>query len=150
MKSIKDTLLYDQVIHELQLDFGDFYFFDTYLVGEIHSDVEVSWKHHFKETVKIIFDFYQNLNGSGKELVYITNRINPYTVIPSDWLHFFKYSYSLKGYAVVNPNRNGKLNSVFEKIFLKNKLKNFTELSDAVLWAKQLSSTTCNNDSSAA
>lgn len=135
MESIRNTALYQEAIHELNLDFGDFYLFDTFIVGEIHKDVVVTWKHHFKGLVEELSHLYDQ---NGKDLVYITNRINSYSVVPSDWLQFFKYSYSLKGYGVVSYNQKGMFNAMFEKLFMRSKMRNFDNLQSAVDWAKEL------------
>lgn len=135
MNSIRNTPLYQEAIHELNLDFGDFYLFETFIVGEVHKDMVVNWKDHFKYMVEQISHLYDQ---NGKDLVYITNRIHPYSVVPSDWLHFFKYSYSLKGYGIVSYTQKGRYNAIFEKLFMRSKMKNFTDINEAVLWAKEI------------
>ncbi|GAA4278636.1 hypothetical protein [Aquimarina mytili] len=139
MKSIKDTPFYLDAIQVLNYDYGEFYLFDSFVVGEVHKDIVFTWKDHAKAVVEEITSLYDQ---NGKDLVYITNRINQYSVVPSDWLHFFKYSYSLKGYGIVSYNQKGMLNTVFEKLFMRSKLQNFDNLNDAIIWARNLKSKT--------
>lgn len=108
--------------------------FDTYVIGEVNADVVFSWKKHGKIVTKEIANLYNN----GEGLVYITNRINSYSVMPSDWFYFYKYSYNLKGYAVVSYSEKGFANSVIEKVFTRNKYQSFTALENAIIWAKKL------------
>jgi len=133
MKSVKETHHYKNAIHELKLDFGNFYLFDCFLVAEIHPNIELSWHKHFNEAVKMVYELY-NKRG----LVYISNRINPYTLNPSDWIRFFKCGYSLLGYGIVSDNKKGLFSAVFEKIFMRSKMRTFTNLDEAIAWAKIL------------
>ncbi len=135
MNSIKDTPFYLEAIQVLSYDYGDFYLFDSFVVGEVHKDIVFTWKDHAKALVEEISSLYDQ---NGKDLVYITNRIYPYSVVPSDWLHFFKYSYSLKGYGIVTYDQKGLLNTLLEKLFMRSKLQSFTNLTDAIIWAKNL------------
>lgn len=92
-----------------------------------------------ENNIKIVTKEITNLYGSnGEGLVYITNRINCYTVMPSDWFYFYKYSFNLKGYAVVSYSEKGFANSVIEKVFTCNKYQSFNTLENAIIWAKIL------------
>ncbi len=135
MKSIKNTPFYHEAIQELNYPYGNFYLFETFIVGEINKDVVFTWEDHAKAVVEEISNLYDQ---NGKDLVYITNRISPYSVVPSDWIHFFKYSYSLKGYGVVSYDQKGVLNTMLEKLFLRSKLQSFNTLEDAISWARKL------------
>ncbi len=138
MESIKNTPLYQEAIQELNYSYGNFYLFENFVVGEINKDVVFSWKDHAKAVVEEISDLYDQ---NGEDLVYISNRIHPYSVIPSDWLNFFKHSYSLKGYGIVSYTPKGILNSLLEKLFLRGKLRSFDNLTEAISWAKNPSKT---------
>jgi len=142
MESIKHTPFYHEAIQELNYDFGDFYLFDTFIVGEIRKDIVFNWKDHAKTLVEDISNLYDQ---NGKDLVYITNRIHAYSVVPSDWIHFFKYSYSLKGYGIISYNEKGMLNTMLEKLFMRNKLRSFSDLSEAIYWAKNITKTSCSS-----
>jgi len=135
MNSLIETPFYKEAFQELQYPFGTFFLFESFVVAEIHKDVVFSWKEHAKPVVEEITHLYEQ---KGQDIVYISNRINPYFVVPSDWLHFFKHNYTLKGYAVVNSVPTGRRNSILEKIFMRNKMENFHNLEDAILWAKHL------------
>ncbi len=134
---IKNSPYYHEAIQEINYPFGNFYLFETFIVGEINMDIVFNWKDHAKMVVEEITNLYDQ---NGKDLVYITNRVNPYSVVPSDWIHFFKYSYTLKGYGVVSYNQKGMLNAVLEKLFMRGKLRSFENLNSAISWARSITS----------
>ncbi len=135
MRPLRETDYYKEAFQELNYPFGTFYLFESFVVAEIKKDVVFSWKAHAKPLVEELTNLYEQ---KGHDIVYISNRINPYSVVPSDWIHFFRHSYGLKGYAVVDSKPVGKRNSILEKIFMRSHMKTFTNLENAILWAKEL------------
>ena len=133
MKSLKETNLYNEVIEELNYSFGTVFIFETFVVSEINEGVCLNWEDHGKVITEDVC-YYLNTNGSN--LIYIAHRINSYSVIASDWLKFFKSSYTLKGYYIVSENSSGLLNSMIENLFFKVKIKRFSSLDAAVNWTK--------------
>ena len=134
MVSIKQTTIYPDVIKELNYSFGDVFIFDGYVVSEIKQGVHFSWKHHAKQIVKDMSCF---LGTDGSDLIYISNRINPYSVVAIDWLKFFKKQYFLKCYYIVNDNKISLMNVMIEELFFKNKIKNFDSIYSAINWTKK-------------
>lgn len=138
MKKLRDTPYYYRAIHEINYSFGDFYLFDTFIVGEIHEDVHISWKEHGKMIAEELSNLYDN---NGKDLVYISNRANDYSLVPTDWKKFFKLSYNLKAYGIVSYTKTGYFNAMLERMFVNTKLRWFNSLEDAIAWVDQISST---------
>lgn len=136
MEYVKNTPYYNEAIQEINFSFGNFYLFEYFVIGEVHEDIVYTWEEHGKQMTEEICELYDQ---NGKDLIYISNRVNAYSVVPSDWLKFYKFNYRLKGYAVITDHPKGILNSFLEKLFLRNKLNNFTNLTDAIVWAKKLS-----------
>ncbi len=141
MQFVKNSPFYKEAIQEINFDFGNYYLFDSFIIGEVHEDVVFTWEDHGKILVKEFSNLYDQ---NGNDIVYITNRVHEYSVVPSDWINFYKYQYSLKGYAIVSYTPRGILNIILEKIFMRNKIKGFDNLSDAVSWAKSLSKSSEN------
>ncbi|TYP72154.1 hypothetical protein [Aquimarina intermedia] len=137
MQYLKDTIFYQEAIQEINYDFGNYYLFETFVIGEVNEDVVYTWKHHGKKVVEELSHIYDN---NGKNLVYITNRVNAYSVVPSDWINFFRLSYSLRAYAVVSNNPTTLFNSALEKLFMRSRMKKFKSLEEAIVWAKNLAS----------
>ncbi|MEL7269694.1 MAG: hypothetical protein AAGL34_08975 [Bacteroidota bacterium] len=131
MKKLIETSHYNHVVRKLRYPFGDFYLFENFVISEIREDVVFTWKDHAQRVVEEISAYYEN---NGSEVVYISNRVHAYAVVPSDWLKFFKYSYSLKGYAVVAQTKN----SILESLFMSSKMRNFPRLDDAIAWANEI------------
>ncbi|OQD43829.1 hypothetical protein BUL40_04280 [Croceivirga radicis] len=136
MLSIKQSPYYHRAFQELNYAHGDYYLFEHFIIAEIKEDIIFNWNEHAKHVVAEISDLYEN---NGKDLVYISNRVNNYSVVPTDWVHFFKYQYNLKGYAVVT-SKKGKAwyNSLLEKMFVRNQMQTFMDLHEAIEWAESL------------
>ncbi len=131
MQKLADTTYYSKAFQELNYDFGDFYLFENFVVAEIKKDILFNWKDNAEQVVAEISNLYE---ANVKNIVYISNRINEYSVVPSDWLKFFKYSNTLKGYAIVSYSKNHRI----EKLFFKSKMQRFNSLDKAIEWVEEL------------
>lgn len=134
MKSIKQSLFYDEVLKELKYTFGSFYLFDGFVVSEVNEGVDFSWEQG-KLLINEVTNFYDN---NTRELVYISHRINKYNVKPVDWLKFTSYALKLKGYAIVVNNALESRNAKFESLFVRSKFSIFNTCLEAVQWAATL------------
>jgi len=132
MVNVKDTFLYDDLIKEFNYSFGSFFVFDGYIIAEINEGVCFSWEYGEK-FVKDLTSFLGVYNLDS--MIYISNRINEYSVVPSDWLKFLK-SYSLKSYCIVSEAKVGKLSLLVESLFYPKKIKRFRSTYTAVNWVK--------------
>ena len=74
--------------------------------------------------------------GSSK-FVYITNRVNSYSVDPSVYFDISKLK-TLVGFAVVSKDYTAKSNAEIEKLFLNKPMEVFDVLEDAITWAKSV------------
>lgn len=133
MLSIKQTELYSEVLKEMNYKFGDVFIFEGFVISEIKEGVSFSWENHAKPIVKDVTDFTK---CDGSDLVYLSHRIYSYSVVPTDWLKFFKNSFSLKGYGVIGYTSFSFVNTVIENLFFKKKIRRFTTIEAAVQWAK--------------
>ncbi|WP_299897229.1 hypothetical protein [uncultured Aquimarina sp.] len=137
MQYLKDTVFFREAIQELNYSFGNFYLFDGYVVGEINEDVVFTWDDHAKILVEHLTNLYDH---DGGEIVYITNRVHSYAVKPSDWIKFYRSDYKLRAYGIVSYTPKGLMNVLLEKLFMRNKIRGFDTLGDAIHWAKVLTS----------
>ena len=80
-------------------------------------------------------------DNNGKDLVYISNRANDYSLVPTDWKKFFKLSYNLKAYGIVSYTKTGYFNAMLERMFVNTKLRWFNSLEEAIAWVDQISNT---------
>ncbi|HMR15648.1 MAG TPA: hypothetical protein PKD13_04120 [Mariniflexile sp.] len=133
MKSIKETYFYNEVIKELIYPFGNIFIFQGFVVSEINRGVIFNWEDHGKIITEDIACF---LGTNGGDLIYISNRIHPYSVFVTDWFKFFNNSYSLKSYFIVSQNAIGIVNSLIENLFFSTKIKRFRNIEMAVNYIK--------------
>ena len=129
MKTVAETPFYREAFQILSYPFGEFYLFDSFVVSEIKKDVVFTWDKHAKHVVEDISNLYEN---NGSKLIYISNRVHQYSVVPSDWLKFLKYNYTLESYIIVSKKRN----SILEHLFMGKKMKTFFSIEGAIIWAK--------------
>lgn len=133
MNSIENTDFYSDVIRKLSYPFGNVFVFKEFIVSELNEGIIFSWEHQGRVIAE---DVTELLDTNGSDLVYISNRIHSYSVIPSDWTKFYKTRYTLKAYCVVSQSRIGVMNSKIENLFYKNEVKQFNTIYEAVNWAK--------------
>ncbi len=133
MIRIKETEFYKEAIKEFNYEFGDIYVFDGFVISEIKGGINFTWDKHAKYIVE---DIAYYLETNGNNIIYISNRINSYSVTPQDWLKFFKFNYALKGYYVVSGNNKGNLNTAIERLFFSDKIKRFDSIYEAINSAK--------------
>ncbi|MFD1064171.1 hypothetical protein ACFQ1Q_13010 [Winogradskyella litorisediminis] len=133
MLSLKESFFLNDVLKELNYSFGNVFIFDGFVISEINSGITFTWENHAKVIVDDVTSF---LDTDGRDLVYISNRINSYAVKPNDWLKFFTNSYSLKGYGVVAQTKGSIMNTVIENLFFNKKIQRFQSLEAAIQWAK--------------
>lgn len=139
MVNIKASKLYSEVIKEFNYSFGNLYIFKEFIVSEINQGIILNWDDHAKLLIDDVSHFFEvkGQKTNGGDLIYISNRINSYSVIASDWLKFFKHSYSLKDYCIVSENKVGVLGSMIEKLFYTKKIKHFNNLYTAINFVKK-------------
>ncbi len=94
----------------------------------------VTWDKIGKIITKEIISIY---GSKAKDLVYICNRTTQHSIIPTDWIKFFKRKYTLRGYAIVSYTKRGYFNAMLEKAFVQAPLMWFDSLESAIQWARQ-------------
>lgn len=129
---IIDSTLANQIKDVYVSNHGVFYFLDGIVISEIDEGVTFTWE----EAEKVI-EAAKAVYGQTLDVCYISNRVNKYSIKPSDWLTFYKSYYRLKGYAVVTKSENSWFNALMEKLFLKTEINRFDNLYEAIDWAKQ-------------
>lgn len=128
---VKDSNLIELIEDVHVSENGIYYFFDGFVIAEINEGIVYTWE-SAQDIIKAAYEFY----GDDISICYITNRINKYSVNPSDWLKFFRNNHPLNGYAIVSDSEVGWVNSVIEKMFLSTTVERFTDLYEAIEWAK--------------
>lgn len=115
----------------LAFDFCDMTIYDRYVVVVMKEGVNITPEHN-----NVLVDVTKNYYLK-KSFVYITHRINSYSVDPKIYLETAKIE-NLKGFAVVSKKYKAKVNAHIEKMFFNKPYEIFTNLDDAFNWADNL------------
>ena len=130
MKIILTDLIKDiEDVHST--DYGNYYFFENYVVTEIHYGVTYTWE-IAQELIQLIIAHY----GHDASINLISNRVNNYSIVPTDWIKFQKSEYSnlINSYSIITYNESSELNVMIEKLFLKIKANHFNDIYHALNW----------------
>ncbi|MFS4466344.1 hypothetical protein [Maribacter sp. 2210JD10-5] len=130
MTSVREIDFYKNVRETREFPFGTFYYFDSVVISEINEGVVFNW-----EMAKVALDAAQEIFGDEKPLTYISNRINSYSLIPTDWLKFYKHRHRLLRYCVVGNSASTLSSILLEKMFFKDSLRQFIDLETAIEWS---------------
>ena len=102
--------------------------YNAIAIVEIEEGVAVSSKNGFE-----IFDRLLSIIG-GKPWVYISNRVNSYSLDPNDYTHLNQIP-TLKGIGVIQYEKSIKTALELENMFVKKPYKTFNNLDPAIEWA---------------
>lgn len=113
------------------LSFCTLTFKNNYVLSVINEGVVYSHEESFKERLAILRHF------NDKSFIYISNRINSYSVDPLIYKEWSDFD-NLIGFAVVSKNYLTISNMDIEKLFLDKPLKSFQTIKEAELWSKKI------------
>ncbi|MFD2561126.1 SpoIIAA family protein [Aquimarina rubra] len=85
---------------------------------------------------KLLLEFVRKYFNN-KPFVYISNRVNSYSVDPTVYHETEKID-SLAGIAVVSKNHRQRKLTELESRFFQKKIKYFTDINEALEWKNQL------------
>lgn len=130
MKRVTDIDLFKKIREIREFEFGKFYFFDNLVISEMKEGVTLNWN-----MAKKAIDAAYEVIGKDEPIAYISNRINNYYVVPSDWAKFYKHRHQLSFYSVVGNTKGSFASLVLERMFFQNSIKQFSDLEEAVAWS---------------
>lgn len=129
MKQVKEVDFFCNIKEVREFVFGVFYFFDGMVIAEIKEGVNFDWKKS-----RMVIQVSEEILGHDNIKVFISNRVNNYTVNPSHWLNCYRHKTRLPYYVIVGPSKNSFSNVVVEQLLLKGVLHQFTDLEEAIAW----------------
>lgn len=130
----KDTACYETYNPmDLKLSFGDYYFCNNFIIGEIFEGVHIDWDKAEKLISEVIKHY-----GKDAKIAYIANRINPYSIDPQNWLRIEKNYNFLIASAIVVYNDANYINVSLEKQFTSKSIKRCLSLNQAIAWIEKL------------
>ncbi|NRB82866.1 MAG: hypothetical protein HRU49_03685 [Winogradskyella sp.] len=116
---------------KLVFDFCDMTIYDNYVVNVMKEGVNLTPEYN-AVLVDVAETYY-----SDKPFIYITHRLNSYSVDPKIYYETSKIK-NLKGFAVVSNNYKSKINAQIEQRFYNKPFEIFTDLNKAFEWADDL------------
>lgn len=111
-------------------DFGYVYFFENVFVTEFNEGVLIE----YDQIIKVL-DQLNKYYCPDSNVVYISNRVNSYSIYPTHLLKFSNKFKNIKAVAVVNYNSTSRKLFEIEKMFLKRSFEGFENLNAAYNWA---------------
>ncbi|MDP5077040.1 MAG: hypothetical protein NWQ19_03045 [Nonlabens sp.] len=120
-----------EILQHHDLGYTDVFVFEHYLINQIKDGVVISYEHY--EVLKEFVDKY----FSDSNLVYLSNRVNSYTVNP---LVHRKVSTidNLLGVGIVVDTSLKEQAALFEKQFFDKEFEIFLTLQEGIMWATGL------------
>ncbi len=130
MQQVRELDFFKNIREIREFEFGLFYFFDSLVISEIHEGVVFNWNMAQKA-----IDAAYEVIGKDKPIAYISNRVNSYSVVPSDWIKFYTNRHQLNFYSVVAYNKGGLASLILERMFFRGSLRQFPDLESAIKWS---------------
>ncbi|WP_339697420.1 hypothetical protein [uncultured Marixanthomonas sp.] len=115
----------------IELTVGTVYLYDKVVVVEIKEGMNVSYISSFSALLLVL------RHVGMKPMVYISHRINSYSLTPTDYKYLHRIP-NLKGIAVVSASTIGYKNLEIEAAFFKKPFQAFSTLEDAYNWSQNL------------
>lgn len=112
----------------VKFDFCEMTLYENYLIVVMNEGINLTPEYN-----QVLVELSES-HFNGRPFVYITHRINSYSVDPKIYFETAKIS-NLKGFAVVSKNFKAKSNAEIEKMFFKKPFNIFSKLEDAIIWA---------------
>lgn len=122
-----------ELIAEHQLEIGKFLFYTNIVVGEFYEGVHVT-KENAIEPIYIS----QQIYGEYKPIVYISHRLNSYSMDPVGYKEVVEMFPNFKGFAIVSKNKYRRMLASLEKLFIKKPIGVFDNMDSAFYWADKL------------
>ncbi len=123
----------NKLINKHKLAIGLFYFYKNHIVSEIKEGVIVTHENCFE-----LFQLITNHYGTTTPFVYISNRKNSYSFVPTGHFKTAKLFPNFAGYGVVTYDSINTKVATLEQSFLENETKIFDNLDDAIIWVDEI------------
>ncbi|UBZ15923.1 hypothetical protein LDL77_09445 [Flagellimonas marinaquae] len=96
MQRVRELEFFKKIKQIREYEFGTFYFFDGLVISEMNEGETFNW-----DIAETIIKVAYEVLGKDKPIAYISNRIHNYSVVPTDWLKFYKHRHKLEFYSIV-------------------------------------------------
>ncbi|TAI47470.1 hypothetical protein [Flagellimonas allohymeniacidonis] len=130
MQRVKETGFFKNIREIREYEFGVFYFFENLVISEINEGVLFGWEMATKAV-----DAAYEIIGRENPIAYISNRVNNYSVVPTDWRKFYFNRHQLAFYSVVGNTQGSFASLILERMFFRNNIRQFSDLETAITWS---------------
>lgn len=120
-----------EFIKTVENELGKVHIYKNIIVMEANPGVTISYETGFS----ILLNWTKTIGQ--KPWVYIANRLNSYSVNPTDYKYLEKVS-TLKGIGIVAHDTLGRSNAELEATFFKKPFKVFNSMERALDWSASL------------
>lgn len=128
--SLSKSLSYKKV----ELDFGTNYLLDDFFIMEVNEGVHLN-----SQKLNTLLSEVRNHYGSHKQLAYISNRVNSYSIDPVLWSYFDEDDSILIAAAIISYRKSTLMSANIEKQLSSISMKRSKNIEEAVDWVKGLS-----------
>ncbi len=132
-----ETKTFEQLPYKLEdtyiLQFGTFYFYETFVVSEIQKGISFD-----KKMAEMVIELIDNHYGKEANIGYISNRIYDYSVSTRAWYKFFEIRYRVKAYAIVSQKKQHPILCALKKLTYKQEKCRYSSLLEAASWLTSL------------
>lgn len=118
-------------LHVYDSALGTIYFYQHIVVGEFNEGVNISYQNAFNILLKSL-----KYIGS-RPIVYISNRVNSYSVQPNDYKYLEKVP-NIKGIAIVSSDTMGTSSAMLESKFVTKNFALFSTVQEAKEWGMEI------------
>ena len=136
LPAVKETEFSKYIIHEIHRPYGTFYLFEKFIVSEVFEGV-VFGALEALDLFTLLMEFYDGIKRP-KSFVFLSNRLNSYSIKPVDWLDFEFMNPYLLGYGIIDISPLAQEKVALEKKFLPFNAKLFRDLETAIGWTVEL------------
>lgn len=119
------------IIKYYNFEDGELFVFDQFIINQIKEGVVIQPEHN-----DILNDAIQR-HFSGKNMIYISNRVKSYSVNPLTYSETEKIP-NLIAIAIIPRTKLMRRNAEYEKKFFEKPYEIFDNLSNAIEWAHEL------------
>lgn len=127
---LSKSLSYQKIV----LDFGTNFLFDDFFIMEVNEGV-----HFDSKRLNTLLAEIRKHYGSQKQLAYIANRVNSYSIDPVIWSYFNKDDSVLIAATIVSYRNSTFMNANIEKQMSVISMKRSSSLEEAIGWVQRLS-----------
>jgi len=130
----EDSVLSKSLSYEKKvLGFGTNYYFDDFFIMEVNEG-----EHFNSKKLNTLIENLRSHYGNHKQLAYIANRVNSYSIDPVLWSYFDEDDSILLAASIVIYRESTKMSANIEKQMASIPMKRALSLDEAVIWVQQL------------